>query len=63
MVPHCSCNAAFCQSFRPFVLASNQASTFLRRSQFLRDVSGLIHEIEDYLVLYRLAEFVGMEHH
>jgi hypothetical protein len=28
IVPHCSRNAAFCQSFKPFVLASNQASTF-----------------------------------
>lgn len=25
-VPHCSRSAAFCQSFRPWVLASNQAS-------------------------------------
>ena len=26
IVPHCSRRAAFCQSFRPLVLASNQAS-------------------------------------
>ena len=61
IVPHCSRSAAFCQSFKPFVLASNQASTFLRRSQFLRNVARLIDKIQNHLVLNCFAELVGVD--
>ena len=60
IVPHCSRSAAFCQSFKPFVLASNQASIFLPRSEFLRDIARLIDKVEHHFVLDRFAKLVGV---
>ncbi len=61
IVPHCSRSAAFCQSFRPSRFRLEPRVDLLQGSQLLSDVARLVDEIEHDLVLYRLAEFVGVD--
>ena len=60
-MPHCFFSSSFCQSFSPFVLASNHASILSCEPEPLVDVPRFIDEVEHNLVLHAFAELVGVD--